>query len=170
MGIAGSSARLGDSALKEEVSDDGGDSEEEEGKQERDPASPAPRSAPSTSFAQAMEREECVECRRVMYSCWMVHARECGYVCMMVVSSKTNDEFETADDIDFMADLERVEAERQALAAENERLFKQQVPSSYALIPCPWISRVHLHECADMRSIATSGSWAAQSHVSVLAR
>ena len=37
------------------------------------------------------------------------------------------EEYETADDIDFMADLERLESERLALAAENERLLKRQV-------------------------------------------
>ncbi len=43
-------------------------------------------------------------------------------------SSKAQEgDFETVDDIDFMADLQRVEEERAALAAENERLARQQV-------------------------------------------
>ena len=41
--------------------------------------------------------------------------------------SDTTKEYETVDDIDFMADLQRVEEDRLALLRENEHLQRQQV-------------------------------------------
>jgi hypothetical protein len=49
------------------------------------------------------------------------------HTCLHTHRSRTDKTYETVDDIDFMADLQRVEEDRLALIRENELLQRQQV-------------------------------------------
>jgi hypothetical protein len=71
----------------------------------------------------------------------------CGRVrCSRLRSTR---EYESVDDIDFMADLQRVEEERLALVEENARLTAQQV-----CVLC-----VCVHVCVQMCTCVCTGGW-----------